>query len=77
LEQQNWATAETQKRLAAETGADFMLQGSIKTIVDKEGKKSVKFYQIDLEMVNLETHEKVWMGDKKIKKVVKKSRWHL
>ena len=77
LEQQNWATAETQKRLAAETGADFMLQGSIKTIIDQEGKKSVKFYQVDLEMVNLETHEKVWMGDKKIKKVVNKSRWHL
>lgn len=71
-EQQTWSTEETQKRLAAETGADYMLQGSIKTIIDQEGKESVKFYQVDLEMVHLETNEKVWMGDKKIKKYVKK-----
>ncbi|MCK4565440.1 MAG: penicillin-binding protein activator LpoB [Verrucomicrobia bacterium] len=71
-EQQTWSREETQKRLAAETGADFMLQGSIKTIIDQEGKESVKFYQVDLEMVHLETNEKVWIGDKKIKKYVKK-----
>lgn len=73
-EQQTWSTAETQKRLAAETGADFMLQGGIKTIMDKEGKQEVKFYQVDMELVNLESNEKVWMGSKKIKKLVKKSR---
>jgi len=71
-EQQTWSTEETQKRLAAETGADYMLQGSIKTIIDQEGKESVKFYQVDMEMIHLETNEKVWMGDKKIKKYVKK-----
>jgi len=70
--QQTWAREETQKRLAAETGADFMLQGGIKTIIDQEGKTSVKFYQIDLEIIHLETNEKIWMGDKKIKKFVKK-----
>ena len=76
-EQQTWSREETQKRLAAETGADFMLQGSIKTIIDQEGKRSVKFYQVDLEIVHLETNEKVWIGDKKIKKTVKKrsSKW--
>jgi uncharacterized protein (TIGR02722 family) len=73
-EQQTWSTVETQKRLAAETGADYMLQGGIKTIIDQEGKTSVKFYQVDMEMVHLETNEKVWMGDKKIKKVVKKAK---
>ncbi|MDZ8119345.1 penicillin-binding protein activator LpoB [Pontiella agarivorans] len=72
-EQQTWSREETQKRLAAETGADYMLQGGIKTIIDSEGKRSVKFYQVDMEMVHLETNEKVWMGDKKIKKYVKKS----
>lgn len=71
-EQQTWSREETQKRLAAETGADYMLQGSIKTIIDKEGKESIKFYQVDMEMVHLETNEKVWIGDKKIKKYVKK-----
>ncbi len=71
-EQQTWSREETQKRLAAETGADYMLQGSIKTIIDQEGKESIKFYQVDMEMVHLETNEKVWIGDKKIKKYVKK-----
>lgn len=73
-EQQTWAREATQKRLAAETGADYMLQGSIKTINDRENKLQVKFYQVDLELVHLETNEKVWMGDKKIKKVVKRPR---
>ena len=71
-QQQTWSREETQKRLAAETGADYMLQGGIKTIIDQEGKESVKFYQVDLEMIHLETNEKVWMGSKKIKKFVKK-----
>ena len=73
-EQQTWSREETQKRLAAETGADYMLQGSIKTIIDKEGKEEVKFYQVDLELVHLETNEKAWIGNKAIKKYVKKSR---
>ena len=72
-EQQIWSREETQKRLAAETGADYMLQGGIKTIIDQEGKRSVKFYQVDLELVHLESNEKVWIGNKKIKKYVKKS----
>jgi len=71
-EQQTWSREETQKRLAAETGADYMLQGSIKTIIDQEGKESVKFYQVDLELIHLETNEKVWIGSKKIKKYVKR-----
>jgi uncharacterized protein (TIGR02722 family) len=72
-EGQTWSTEETQKRLAAETGADYMLTGSIKTIIDQEGKESVKFYQVDLEMIHMESNEKVWIGSKKIKKYVKKS----
>ena len=73
-EQQIWAREETQKRLAAETGADYMLQGGLKTIIDQEGRKQVKFYQIDMELIHLETNEKRWIGNKKIKKFIKKSR---
>ena len=71
-QQQTWSSEETQKRLAAETGADYMLLGSINTIIDQEGKESVKFYQINLELIHLESSEKAWIGDKKIKKYVKK-----
>lgn len=74
VEQQTWSREETQKRIAAETGADYMLQGGIKTITDQEGRRSVIFYQINMELIHLESNEKVWIGDKKIKKYVKKSR---
>jgi hypothetical protein len=67
-EQQEFASAETMKRMRNELGADFMLQGAIKSIVDQEEGKQVVFYQTDLTLVNIETMEKVWLGQKKIKK---------
>ena len=58
----------TQKRLGRELGADYMLFGTINTIVDTEGNNKVVFYQINLELADLETNELVWIGEKKIKK---------
>ena len=51
-----------------------MLLGTINTIVDTkaEGKRNIVFYQIDLNLVDLHTNETVWIGQKKIKKFVKK-----
>lgn len=54
-----------------ELGADFMIQGEISSILDEAGKLQVRYYQIDLEFVNIATHEKVWIGQKKIKKVIR------
>lgn len=68
------ATETSAKRLAAETGADFMLRGGIKTQVDSVEGKQVKYYQVDLELVNIENNEKTWLDTKKIKKIVKQSR---
>lgn len=73
--QQEFASAATMKRLREELGADFMLQGTIGKIVDIERKKKVNFYQVDLILTDLETTEKVWIGQKKIKKLVEKSRF--
>lgn len=73
--QQEFASAATMKRLREELGADFMLQGTIGKIVDVERKKKVNFYQVDLILTDLETTEKVWIGQKKIKKLVEKSRF--
>ena len=77
IEQQQFASEDTAKRLAAETGADFVLIGSIKTITDAIEGTKIKFYQIDMELINVESNEKVWMGNKKIKKIVeqKKAKW--
>ena len=74
LDQQSHATEASAARLAAETGADYMLKGSIKTHIDAISGKQVKFYQVDLELIGLENNEKVWIGSKKIKKFVKRSR---
>jgi uncharacterized protein (TIGR02722 family) len=68
FDQQEFASAETVKKIRNETGADFLLLGAIKSITDQAEGKSVVFYQTDLEMVNVETNEKVWIGTKKIKK---------
>lgn len=69
-DQQTQSSEETAKRLAQETAADFMLKGSIVTIIDELDGTKVKFYQINLELINIESNEKVWIGDKKIKKVI-------
>lgn len=67
-DQQEFASAETVKKLRNETGADFVLLGSVKDIVDEiEGAKTV-FYQTDFQLINVESMEKVWIGTKKIKK---------
>lgn len=70
-DQQDFASAETVKAWGREIGADFMLQGSINSIVDTEGKERVNFYQVNLELTDIETNEVVWIGDKKIKKYIK------
>ena len=70
MDQRGNATEETAKELGMETGADWMLTGAINTIVDQEGGKSVIFYQVDLELTDLQSHKKLWIGDKKIKKFI-------
>jgi hypothetical protein len=70
-DQQNNASVETMKKWGLEVGADYMLQGVINSIVDAEGRNKVVYYQIDMELTNIQTNEIVWIGDKKIKKFVK------
>lgn len=67
-DQQNFASQSTMKKFGLENGADFMLQGTINSIVDQHSKEKTIFYQVDLELTNIQTNDKVWIGDKKIKK---------
>jgi uncharacterized protein (TIGR02722 family) len=71
-DQQTYASQSTMKKFGLENGADFMLQGTINSIVDQNKKEKSVYYQIDLELTNIQTNEKVWIGDKKIKKMVSK-----
>lgn len=74
LDQAKHASEETAKAEGEEIGADFMLKGSINSILDKIEGKAVIFYQVNLELHNIETNKKVWIGDKKIKKFIKRRR---
>jgi hypothetical protein len=51
-----------------------MLKGHIADVQDEtEGVKAVVF-QVDLELIDLESNVKVWSSQKKIKKVVERKR---
>jgi uncharacterized protein (TIGR02722 family) len=70
-DQQENSSRSTMKRWGMEIGADYIMQGSINSIVDAYRKQKVVYYQIDLELTDMETNEIVWIGDKKIKKYIK------
>ena len=69
------ASAGTAKSSGQEAGADFMLKGQINTIIDEAGKKALKYYQIELELIDMATNEKAWIGQKKIKKLVERDKY--
>ena len=75
LDQADFADPATIKKFGKEIGADYMLRGQINTITDAVKKTTLKYYQVELELIDIETNEKVWIGQKKIKKVVGKSKY--
>ena len=75
--QLGFTSAETEKAMGRETGADFMLKGTLNSVRDQIKGQYVILYQVNLEFHNLETNRKVWIGQKKLKKVVSRSRWKL
>jgi uncharacterized protein (TIGR02722 family) len=77
LDMAKHASEETMKAPGEEIGADFMLIGTINTIRDEAGGKVVMYYQTNLELINMANNLKAWIGEKKIKKLIKRSkvRW--
>jgi penicillin-binding protein activator len=69
-DQQEFASPESQARWGREKGANYMLLGEVNTIIDREEGNEVKYYQVDSYLVDLQTNEKVWVGQTKIKKFV-------
>ncbi len=74
-QQQDWSDPATVKRFGKELGADYMMIGSVGSIVDEEGKDKVIYYQVNLELIDIETNEKVWIGQKEIKKYIGKGKF--
>jgi PBP1b-binding outer membrane lipoprotein LpoB len=71
-DQDLYASEATRKAIGEETGADYMLTGSINSIVDAISGEQARYYQIDLTLIELGTNKKVWIGQKKIKKTIEK-----
>ena len=69
-DQQSVASPATAARMGQEIGADYILQGTITSIVDSSGWQDLIFYQVDLELTSVETAEKVWIGSHQIRKLV-------
>lgn len=68
------ARADTRNPMGKELGADFMLTGTINTIVDPSGDTQVRFYQVNLTLISLADNRKVWVGQKDIRKLVTRSK---
>jgi len=59
--------------IGKELGANFVLTGVLNSIKDRADGEEVVFYQANLELINVETNEKVWIGEKQIKKLVNRA----
>ena len=68
------ARDDTRKAMGQEVGADYMLKGTINTIIDASGSDQIRFYQVDLNLISLADNRKVWQGQKKIKKDVRRAK---
>ena len=74
---QGYTSKETRKAIGKETGADFMLMGTINAIKDETKGRYLILYEVNLELIDLETNEKAWIGQKDIRKIVTRSKYSL
>jgi uncharacterized protein (TIGR02722 family) len=73
-DQQGNAGEASARALGNETGADFLLTGSVKTIVDRAGNTATRTYFVNAELTNIETNTRLWMDqNSEIKKVIVRS----
>jgi penicillin-binding protein activator len=70
-DQQTNAAEESRKQMYKESGSDYMMQGTISKITDAAGRTATFYYQVDMELVDMQRNVKVWYGNEKIKKLVK------
>jgi PBP1b-binding outer membrane lipoprotein LpoB len=75
MDQRVNADAETVKQMGLELGADYMLIGTINEQGDAAGGKEVFFFSTDLELIKIQTNQKVWIGNHKIKKMKQKGQF--
>lgn len=73
--QQYFASEETAVALGKEIGADFILQGAVRTVVDQVSGKAVRTYYVSAELIDIETSRKVWVGEETVRKFIQQSKY--
>jgi uncharacterized protein (TIGR02722 family) len=63
---------ETKKTPGGQTGADFIINGRLDSIVQEVGKDKSVYYKLTLNMTNLKTGVITWTNYKQIRKTFKK-----
>jgi uncharacterized protein (TIGR02722 family) len=76
-DQQQHARGDTRAKQGQELGARYVLAGDLQAIEDVDGRERVVFYQVDAQLIDLETNTKVWVGQHKIKKYIERPRFGL
>ena len=66
------ATERTRNQAGQEQGADYMLKGSVNSNVDTVKGRQSRFYQVNMDLISLADNRKVWVGQKEIKKDIKR-----
>ena len=69
---QGHTAEETRAGVGQEIGANFIMQGTINTIVDEIDNHKAIWYQVNVKLHDVTTNEIVWIGQHKIKKVIAK-----
>jgi len=72
-DQNTYSSQETMNEWGRELGADYLMGGEISQIIDQVGSDRVVYYQVDLQLIDLEQNTKVWLGQKKIKKLIERA----
>jgi uncharacterized protein (TIGR02722 family) len=76
-EQQYYASEESSVALGKELGANFLLQGAVRTVVDQVSGRSVRTYYVSAELIDIETSRKIWVGEESIRKMITQPKYRL
>ena len=63
---------ESKKGPGGQTGADFIINGRLDSIVQEVGKDKTIYYKVTLNMTNLKSGKIIWSDNKQLRKAYKK-----
>lgn len=74
-QQQYYASEESAVALGRELGANFLLQGAVRTVVDQVSGRTVRTYYVSAELIDIETSRKVWVGEETVRKLIQQPKY--